>query len=351
MLGLAALLLGLAAAPSPEAALRGEAGRLRGLLATFAAADEDRRGVEESLDKADRALAQGRLLLAATRLREAGQSAEGRAFADAKAAVREAGLPAFEAEWTRLGGEIAGLRAGLPADLGARAPAAIRGLIEASLATVDPLYQSGRLYGENTTVEYGLYYLGMGRSALDWARLLASVDWPAAPTASLSSPDPALESIDAEILDAYGKVRTPEARQAFIPANTALKRARDLRREARLFGTWFEILQARRALGLARRAAGVQPEPAPGDRERLARLLHERQASWNAGLDHSLGRVFVEEAETALEGGDLRRVAAIAEDVLPAYAAAITGAPATLQQLQALPPGAVTVTLVRWPYT
>lgn len=351
MLALAALLLGLSAMPDAEASLRAEAARLRGLLGQFKADDEERRYVQEPLDKADQALARGRLLFAATRLREAGQNGEGRAFANARAALYEAGLPAFESEWVRLGGEIAGLRAGLGADLGARAPVAIRALIEASLATVDPLYQSGRLYGENTTVEYGLYYLGMGRSALDWARLLGAAEWPASPPVRLTNPDAALEALDAEILDAHAKGQTPEARQAFIPSNTALKRARDLRRESRLFGTWLEILQTRRALGLARRISGQQPEPAAGDRERLATRLREVAASWPAGLDHSLGRIFVEEAEAALEGGELRRVAAIVEEVLPAYAAAVAGPPATLAELQAPPPGAVTVTLVRWPYT
>ncbi len=348
---LAALAFLVAAAPvvDPAAQLRAEAARLRGMLSAFGPDDPERAYVQEPLDKAEAALAAGRLLFAASRLREAGQNAEGRVFASARVSVQEAGLPAFEEEWRRLGNELQAMRAALPADLGARSPIAVRALVEASLATVEPLHTSGRLYGENTTVEYGLYYLGMGRSAIPWAGLLGSLVWSAPPQPPLTSPDSALEALDAEILDAYAKATTGEARQAFIGSNTALKRARDLRRDGRLFGTWLELLQARRALGLARRLAGLLPEPTPGDRERIATALRERVASWSDGLDHSLGRLFVEEAEVALEAGDLRRGAAIVEDVLPAYAAASAGPRATLAQLQAPPPGAVTVTLVRWP--
>ncbi len=349
MLALVALLL---ARPDPaEPALRTEAARLQAVVGELKIDETELTYIKAPLAKAEQAIDAGRPLLALLRLRDAGETAEAWAYANAREDVQKAGLPAFESEWQRLGGELRELRAGLPSDLGSGSPAALRALIEAALVTTDTLYVSGRLYGQNTTPQNGLLYLGMSRSTLPWARLLASLPYAAIQAPPLVSPDGALDALDGEILDAYAKATTADTRSAFISANTALKRARDLRRDARLFGTWFELLQSRRTLGLVRRMAGLTADPTSGDTQRLAELLRSRVAAWPAGIDNSLGRLFIEEAEAALDAGDLRRVAAIGEDVLPAYAAAVAGPAATLAQLQAPPPGAVTVTLVRWPYT
>ena len=71
----------------------------------------------------------------------------------------------------------------------------------------------------------------------------------------------------------------------------------------------------------------------------------------SADVDHSIGRMFVEQAEHFLAHDDAKAPspipAAVVSDVLPRYFAA-------LEPRAATPPAApatVTITLVRWPYT
>ena len=69
------------------------------------------------------------------------------------------------------------------------------------------------------------------------------------------------------------------------------------------------------------------------------------------GVDHTVGRVFLEAAQSDLlehaTDGKAVAAAAVAADVLPRYFAALE--PARPQPPRAAP--RVTITLVRWPYT
>jgi hypothetical protein len=76
--------------------------------------------------------------------------------------------------------------------------------------------------------------------------------------------------------------------------------------------------------------------------------LEKRMAS--ANVDHSLGRLLVEMVESDLAtspGTPTPNALALVTDVLPRYLAALEPARAPRPN----PPAAVTVTLVRWPYT
>jgi hypothetical protein len=79
-------------------------------------------------------------------------------------------------------------------------------------------------------------------------------------------------------------------------------------------------------------------------------VLAGARAALPAGTDHSIAQLFIEMAEAALQGSTdaVRRGAAlIVGDVLPAYHAALRPAASTT----AADPAAVTITLVRWPFT
>jgi hypothetical protein len=69
------------------------------------------------------------------------------------------------------------------------------------------------------------------------------------------------------------------------------------------------------------------------------------------GTDHSIGRLMLQLAQFDLAehapDGNVAVAAAVANDVLPRYFAALQAAPARA----ARPAPTVTVTLVRWPYT
>ena len=90
------------------------------------------------------------------------------------------------------------------------------------------------------------------------------------------------------------------------------------------------------------------PPPAPALKETLATL--DARLS-QGGVDHTIGRVFLEAARSDLAehatDGKAVAAAAVANDVLPRYFAALT--PARPPAPRATP--RVTLTLVRWPYT
>jgi hypothetical protein len=122
-----------------------------------------------------------------------------------------------------------------------------------------------------------------------------------------------------------------------------LKTALELDAGGRYAGAGYEYLDALERLGLLLGAGGDGAETARG------KLDAERSALAASNRDESLGMLFLERAESALARGDesgIAEASVIASSVLPAY-------PAMLLPSSAPPPpdAAVTVTLVRWPYT
>ena len=142
---------------------------------------------------------------------------------------------------------------------------------------------------------------------------------------------------------AFVPPRSIERHSDFIRLNAALKTARELDASGRFAGAGYEFLDAIEQLGLL---LGAPADPAGTVRRRLDA---ERSALASGSRDDSLGVLFVERAESALaRGGEGGTAAAsvIAASVIPAYGAMLEPSPA-----RPAADAAVTVTLVRWPYT
>ncbi|MDQ3171625.1 MAG: hypothetical protein M3Q55_15935 [Acidobacteriota bacterium] len=260
-------------------------------------------------------------------------------------------LAAFRKAWERAGVELHARRAALGDAPGTRMPLAVRGMIESELLTFETYYQSALLYGENTTVESGLLYLGFPYGVLDFVSFAASLPLPApAPAPAIPDLGGAMFALDGELLDFYKAQTTPEMRGALAGTNSLFKVVQDLHAARMTAGTFFEYLRTVESF-TANRVRAVEPADAATLRARLASGVPRA-----ADVDQTIAGYFVERAAGLLSDAepsvDQRRAAAVILDaVLPAYDRALRGeipAASVPASASATP---VTVTLVRWPYT
>ena len=334
---------------TPRASFSAKIAQVRSRLGAVPDSQGLKQACEASLTAADTASAEGRFLVALASIR---RCLPFMAALETLAARKDAlgtDLDAFRAAWKEAGVDLRARRSALGAAPGARAPLAVRAMIESDLASFEPYYTSALLYGENTTVESGLLYLGFPYGIVDFAGFAAGLPLAApAPAPGLPDLGGALFALDGELLDFYKAQTTPEARSALAGTNSMFKVAQDLRAAKLEAGTLFEYLRTIESLA-ANRAASGEPAAADDLRERVARYAHRNQS-----VDNTIAGYFVERARGLLAADapgavERRHAAAIVDAVLPAYERVIAG------DVPALPVSAsgepVTVTLVRWPYT
>jgi hypothetical protein len=107
-----------------------------------------------------------------------------------------------------------------------------------------------------------------------------------------------------------------------------------------------------RYLLAAMRVAQLKQSSPPDAAAVRARLQAAEPRLVAQGVDHTIGRMYLERALTELDSPEpapqsLSIAAAIADEVLPKYFAALDPAPAASAPVTPR----VTVTLVRWPFT
>ena len=324
----------LLAAPQPgtPSRLDAELVRVRAQIKASVPADQQATLVQR-LDRAEAALKAGRTYQAAYLLEAAYDGAA--AFAlTASSGVKSP--EAFLEKWTALGPPKP--RSGGPG----RVPAVIDALAEASEDRGSATYQASRPYAEDAGVNAGLYYLGESYAAMDFAAFVRSGSWPAVgrrpPFRSIALE---LTALDREMTTQYETMERA-SHPTYIRASAALKQARSLNDRGAFEGALFEYLLSRYLFAPLRGPAG------DATRERL----DAARASLGRGEDHSIAELFVQFAEEGLasNNADLRAgAAAVSADVVPAYLAAVAAARPTSTASETR--AAVTITLVRWPFT
>jgi hypothetical protein len=350
----AVAITGLGAAGTADSGdpLAAEIDRWSAYLASKTAADDEnwkqvKQATEPMLNGARDALKNGRRLLALQRLGSARMYLAAQKYVDDFPADKRNDEAAFEADWTRMAGVLKADLGTIPpgAMVGVR-PAAARAMAEAALPQVKGYYDSSLEYGRNTRAGTGIFYIGTAKAQRDFASLCRSLsprDGPPAPP--LRSLGPELDRLEKSLLDAYHPPASIDRHSEFIGASATLNEARQLDAAGLRYGTLHRYLQA------AMRTAPLVPGPARLDDAAVRTRLEEFAGRLSSGnVDHSIARLWLETAQSDLAAaGDKvpNSAAAIAGDILPRYFAALT--PAALEP--APPPAAVTVTLVRWPYT
>lgn len=203
-------------------------------------------------------------------------------------------------------------------------------------------YRAALPYGQDAGVAAGLYYLGEARALVAFADLVRGLPWKRqGSTPPIRSIQPELDAFDAEVTKAYGNM-TPAEHSTYIVVSVLVKRAKTLSDNGDHAGALFEYLLARLRFWPLRKTGETPADDA---------ALTSARARLSEGVDHSIARVFVEMAETALTSDDAaqrRNAGVIVGDVLPAYHAALMRA--SRETTSAATP-AVTITLVRWPFT
>lgn len=298
-------------------------------------------GMTPVITRAEDALRDGRRLLALQRFSIARTNLEAAAWAATRPAEEHKDDAQFEAEWRRFGASLPKSRPNLESIH----PAAIRAMAEIAVPQVREFYDASLLYSRNTSPETGLFYLGSSTAQLsfiDFARKLAlKPDGRLPPVRSLAGD---IDSLQRELLAAYRPPASIDRHAEFIAASSTLKEARELDAAGLHYGALLRYLEAARRVG--------QIRGTPIETEAINARLRDYQSKLNAGIDHSVARLLIETAQSDLAAppkGGPAVATSIATWALPRYFTAI--GPANAAKAAAPLPDAVTVTLVRWPYT
>ena len=351
---LTAAITGLGAAGTVDSGdpLAAEIDRWSAYLTSKTAVDDEnwkqvKQATEPMLNGARDALKNGRRLLALQRLGSARMYLSAQKYVDDFPADKRNDEAAFEADWTRMAGVLkADLGTIPPGAMDGVRPAAARAMAEAALPQVKGYYDSSLEYGRNTMAGTGIFYIGTAKAQREFADLCRSLSpsngLPAPPLRSLG---PELDGLEKSLLEAYHPPASIDRHSEFIGASATLNEARQLDAARLRYGALHRYLQA------AIRTAPLVAGPARLDDAAIRARLEEFAARLSSGgVDHSIGRLWLETAQSDLAAAREKvpdSVAAIAGDILPRYFAALT--PAAPRPVP--PPAAVTVTLVRWPYT
>jgi len=301
---------------------------------------------EPVIARARQALDDGQRLLALFRLAAARTNLAAAAYVGERPADKRNDQGFLDGEWKRVGNTIKDDLGPLhPADLGNVRPAAVRALAEAALLQVRAFYDASLEYGRSTEAQYGLFYLGQAQAQRDFVSLCRKFSEAsfghAPPLRNLSEE---LDALEGEVLDAYRPPASIDKHSEFIAVNALIKEARELNTGCFWNGAALRYLQAVQRFAPLR--PGATPLEGPALTQRL-QSFDKRLAS--AEIDHSLGRMFLEAAQSAAAAPAPNAPPAwpIATDVLPRYFAALEAAPVPPPR----PNPRATVTLVRWPYT
>jgi hypothetical protein len=266
----------------------------------------------------------GYLYLSLYRLRPCLLELETQRYLKTKAGIEKAGLVAFEEEWRRLGTELDEREKLLDRGRSQRSAALILALVESAKIQIRPYYRSGRLYGLNTTIPDGLYYLGLAPANLDFALLCQQLQIVRTkPLIRLRSLDPELTKIEIETIQSYRRNSAGSLQPRYNLINSTLKLASELNQAAMYAGALQTYLEAALDLGLV---------AAPYVDAKLLSQLRVRNKSFerrlkDGSVDHSIGLLYWEMAQSALDQAtsgssnenELKRAAVIVHEVLPRY--------------------------------
>jgi hypothetical protein len=198
-------------------------------------------------------------------------------------------------------------------------PMAVRALIEEALTQAETLNKTGVLFGKETNVASGVFYVRQAGALLEFASLAAKQPGKASDSKpTLSAMPAAQEKLRGDIIDAYiqhGGGEEP-AKPLIVTAHSRMKIADDLIAEGRVSGAAMVIVQGKFELALALAMINkAQPVAEP-----LKELLAQRRREASNLSDPSVALVYINLAEDRLKAGqepDLLRAKVLLEEVIP----------------------------------
>jgi hypothetical protein len=301
-----------------------EIARLKNSLASLNLPEGDSQLYLQQLDRTAETLQSGQVYLSLYYLQSAEADLIALAYQRANSEVEQQGVEGFEKAWRRLGEQLSEGEKRLAAGRFRQSPVVVKALAEISQSQVQPYYKSGRLFGLNTTIKDGMYYLGKASANLCFAIYCQQLNF----SQTLSrvryhSLERQLQQAERETVKAFQQAKTAAQQQRYIPVNSTLKMAWELNRAGSFSGALFQYMEVCLKLGLIKEAAFDEP--------RLS-ALHKQSESMRVRLsvsktDHSIALLYWQMAQQALQrqavdkvnGDALKRAAVILEEVLPRY--------------------------------
>jgi hypothetical protein len=311
-------------AQTAEEKVSAAATRLEKVLSSLKLKEDETVRLSSGIREVRNALRSGYIYLSLYKLQPVWVELVTLSYLDSKTGVETKGLAAFEEEWQSLGRELTLKEKLIISNASRSLPTAVRALDESSQSQIRPYYQSGRLYGLNTTLKEGLYYLGLAPAHLDFALWAQQLNAQNRSGLKLRSLEVELNQLETETLQAYRKPDASNSQRAFNRVNSTLKLATELNKEGRYAGALHKYLEASLYLDLIG-AAALEPQKLP-QLKTQSDLYKTRLAA--TGTDHSLGLMYWEMAHSALDqmaaagqlnSEELKRMAVILDKVLPRY--------------------------------
>ncbi len=345
----------------PRQPIAAEISRLEKVLDGVKIPHADAAGQRAELGSARRELAAGYLEASLYELEEDATELPAERYPSSRKAVIAGGQPAFEKEWRTVSAELERSGRALTDAKLRELPAAVRALVQSAREQSALYDRSALLYGQESGVKAGLYYLGLARGYLDYALFCAGLRFPpdGGARAAGHPPDAAIAALEGELLATYDAHAANHPQFQFNAASASLKLAGELARRGEADAALQAFLDAVIAFGEITRPPVAAADLArlqtasEGFRDRLGRLAE-------SGADASIGRLYWQLAADGLAtwrtsgapGDSGRRAELILDDALPRYFAALTASAAGASKLRPqLASRQVTVTLVRWPFT
>jgi hypothetical protein len=298
--------------------------RLKNILASLNLSDEDSLPYLRQLNRTAETLQSGYVYLSLYYLQGVEVDLIPLEYQQAKSNVEQQGVDGFEEEWRRLGEQLSEGEKIFANNRVKQTPVVVKALAEISQSQVQPYYKSGRLFGLNTTIKDGIYYLGRASANLNFAIYCQQLNFSQTRSSTkYHSLERQLQQAETETVKAFQQAKTAGEQQRYIAVNSTLKMAWELNRARSFSGALFQYLDVCLKLGLIKEASI--------DEQRFI-VLQKQAESLRVHLsasktDHSIGLLYWKMAQQALQrhtvdktdSNNLKRAAVILEQVLPRY--------------------------------
>jgi hypothetical protein len=266
--------------------------------------------------------------------------------------VLKQGITGFEAQWKKSSVKLAALDREAKQRKWAGVPVAVRALAESAQGQGPTLVEASRAYASVTSADAGYFYLGQATADEEFARFVYGLGVRTknagfAPRSIL----PEIQKLQDKINAAFVPPRSIEKHKDFIRLNSTLKLAGELDAAQLYAGALYQYMQAVILFELLE-AKDVDSAQQASLHEQIAAA---RKRAKGARGDDSLAQMFVERAETLIANKagkeatpeEWKNASVVVNEALPAYYEVLSSHAKLPEQQR----DAVTVTLVRWPYT
>lgn len=243
---------------------------------------------------------------------------------------------AFDAQWSKSGREIRTTSRALVASF-PKMSSAGRALAQIAAIQADNYWVSGRLYGRNTKLEYGVQYLGLAEGLRGYSSFVREATGEEVEPISVGALDSELDTLNHEILVTL-KNLGDKNRGKLIGVNSQYKLAFDLNKKGWREGALLAMARCQR--GLTALQLGEQP-PRAQIAQRISALGSKSKDTLTLLFSQIASQDLISTAPNSL-----KRAAVLTNQILPILARRSYG------RVASMPKSAkVRITLVRWPYT